>query len=243
MAGIVETTTQRSGERVDTHLAQRRSVLSRFSLGHVIMIVAGLAAFLLVFSLLQSRDQTSFIAVASSELPAGTTVTEDAFSFVELGASDSAVLGSLLSPLQASQAIDEQWAVTRTIPAGDPVRFSDFRTDPNPTNLRAMSIPIDRGHAVAGALQAGDLIDVIVVRKGVASYVAGGIEVLDVAESETRFGGEFGVTVAVDADTSLRIASALWDGNIEIVRATGAIDANPESFYDPLGLSDNADEG
>ena len=35
-----------------------------------------------------------------------------------------------------------------------------------------MSIPIDRGHAVAGALQAGDLIDVIVVRKGVAGYVA-----------------------------------------------------------------------
>jgi Flp pilus assembly protein CpaB len=211
-------------------------MFSRLSLGHVIMIVAGLAAFLLVFSLLRSRDETFLIAVANVQLRAGTSVTEDAFDFAEVGAADRSVLGTFLSPEVAQTAVEEGWAVTRTVPPGDPVRMSDFRTEPNASDFRAMSIPIERGHAVAGVLQAGDIIDVIVVRKGVAGYVASGVEVLDVDGAASQFGGGFSVTVAVDAPTSLRVASALRDGAIELVRATGAAAADPEDSYDPLSV-------
>ena len=243
MAGIVESTTQRSIDGAGQRPAPRRGLLNRLSLGHVIMIVAGLAAFLLVFSLLQNEDETFLIAVASLDLRAGTTVTEEAFSLAEVGAADRLVLGSFLTPEMVQTAVAERWAVTRTVPAGDPVRVSDFRIEPNPSDLRAMSIPIERGHAVAGLLQAGDAIDVIVVRKGVAGYVANGVEVLDVAGSESQFGGGITVTVAVDAHTSLKIASALRDGAIELVRATGATAADPEDVYDPFEPSPDPGRG
>ena len=246
MAGIIEPTTQRSVSAVETLPPPKRSLLSRLSLGHVIMVVAGLAAFLLVFSVLRTRDETYQIATAVAELRAGTTVTEGAFSYARLGAGDRNVLGSFLSPVQVERAIEEGWVVTRTVPAGDPVRMSDFRTEADPSELRAMSIPIDRGHAVGGVLQAGDVIDVIVVRKGVAGYVATGVEVLDVAGADSQFGAGFSVTVAVDGSASLRLASALRDGTIELVRATGASALDPLGFYDPLqenapGLPDSPD--
>ena len=207
--------------------------MSRISLGHVIMIVAGLAAFLLVFSVLKTRDQTFAIATAAIELRAGTTIEESTIRYVELGASDRSALGSFLNPEQVERAVAERWIVTRTVPAGDPVRLTDFRTEADPSELRAMSVPIDRGHAVGGVLQSGDRVDVIVVRKGVAGYVATGIEVLDVAGGDSQFAGGFSVTVAVDGPTSLRLASAVRDGAIEIVRATGSGEIDPQEVYDP----------
>jgi hypothetical protein len=78
------------------------------------------------------------------------------------------------------------------------------------------------------------VIDVIVVRKGIAGYVATGVEVLDVAGADGQFGGGFSVTVAVDGPASLRLASAVRDGTIELVRATGATEVDPLDFYDPL---------
>lgn len=233
MAGVAGMTTQRSARSVGAPASPRRSFMSRISLGHVIMIVAGLAAFLLVFSVLKTRDQTFAIATAAIELRAGTTIEESTIRYVELGASDRSALGSFLNPEQVERAVAEGWIVTRTVPAGDPVRLTDFRTEADPSELRAMSVPIDRGHAVGGVLQSGDRVDVIVVRKGVAGYVATGIEVLDVAGGDSQFAGGFSVTVAVDGPTSLRLASAVRDGAIEIVRATGSGAVDPQEVYDP----------
>lgn len=234
MTGMVEPTTQRSMRSIDAPTSARRSFMSRLSLGHVIMIMAGLIAFLLVFSLLKSRDETFQIATAAVDLPAGTSVDEDTLLFAEVGITDRSLLGSFLSPEQGALAVEEGWVVTRTIPAGDPVRLNDFRSEPDPSQLRAMSIPIERSHAVAGVLQAGDLVDIIVVRSGTARYVATGTEVLDVGGGESQLAGGFTVTVAVDGATSLRLASAVRDGGIEIVRATGAIEVDPLDVYDPL---------
>jgi len=234
MAGMVESTTQRSVRSIDAPHSVRRGLMSRLSLGHLIMIVAGLAAFLLVFSLLRSRDETFEIATAAVELQAGTTVEDGIFVFTEVGVADRSVLGTFLSPEQVVRAVEERWVVTRTVPAGDPVRMTDFRTEADASELRAMSIPIERSHAVAGVLQAGDLVDVIVVRNGRAGYVATGVEVLDVEGGDSQFAGGFSVTVAVDGSTSLRLASAVRDGGIEVVRATGAIEVDPLDSYDPL---------
>src|SRR3989442_1078686 len=45
---------------------------SRLSLGHVIMILLGLLAFLLTLTLIRGRDQTFRVAVASRDIAAGT---------------------------------------------------------------------------------------------------------------------------------------------------------------------------
>lgn len=231
---MVEPTTQRDLRGVEASRSPRRGISSRLSLGHVIMMVAGLAAFLLVFSLLQTRDETFEIATAAVELRSGSSATDALFSYAELGVTERSILGTFLGPEDVARAVEEGWVVTRTVHEGDPVRMSDFRTEADPSDLRAMSIPIDRGHAVGGALQAGDLLDIIVVRKGVAGYVATGVQVLDVAGGDSRFGGGFSVTVAIDGPASLRLASALRDGGIELVRATGAAEVQSLDSYDPL---------
>ena len=91
MAGILDPTTQRSWHTVDAAPPPKRGLMSRLSLGHVIMIVAGLAAFLLVFSLLQSRDETFKIATAVVELRAGATVTAGVLGYTEMGVADRAI--------------------------------------------------------------------------------------------------------------------------------------------------------
>lgn len=232
MAGVAGMTTQRSGPS-GAPVAERRRFMSRINLGHVVMIVAGLAAFLLVFSLLRTRDQTFAVATAATELRAGSTVAEGMFLYVELGAADRDVLGTFLNPELVDRAMTERWIVTRTVPAGDPVRVTDFRTETDPSDSRAMSIPVDRAHAVAGALQSGDRVDVIVVRKGIASYVAAGLEVLEVAGGEGQLAGGFSVTVGVDGPTSLRLAAAIREGGIELVRATGAGEIDPLDIFNP----------
>ena len=52
--------------------APRRPLLSRLSLGHVIMILAGLLAFLLVLVVLRERGESFQIAVAAQQIDAGT---------------------------------------------------------------------------------------------------------------------------------------------------------------------------
>ncbi len=231
--GAVAGTAEQTTEQRLHHRPRVRHPLSRLSIGHVVMIVAGLASFLMVFSILRARDEAFPIALAASQLRTGTAVAAQSFRMASVGTNDHSVLGALLGPEEVEKAVAEGWVVTRTIEAGDLVRLSDFRTDAVPSNLRAMSIPIDVGHAVGGALRAGDLVDVIVVREGTAGYVATGIEVLDVASEGGHFPSGFSITVAVDAPTTLRLAAALRQEGLDIVRATGAMEADPLDFYDP----------
>jgi hypothetical protein len=90
-----------------------------------------------------------------------------------------------------------------------------------------MSFPIDRSRALDGELVAGDTVDVVAAdaRTGEARYVATGAEVLRVAgTSRGALGGDdtMTVTLAVDPDTALTIATALHGNDLTLVRATGA---------------------
>jgi Flp pilus assembly protein CpaB len=87
-----------------------------------------------------------------------------------------------------------------------------------------MSIPISPTKAVAGTLQAGDLVDVIASGELGSWYVTTSAEVL--AVSDPTAGGfastDYTVTIAVDPQISLRLACAMDNGKIDIARATGA---------------------
>lgn len=89
-----------------------------------------------------------------------------------------------------------------------------------------MSVPIDPDHAVAGALRQGDRVDVIEVRDGTAAYLITDAQVLDVPTAEQRGGlgslNRFSITLAVDDETALRLATALRSGSLDVVRSTGS---------------------
>lgn len=195
----------------------------RLSGGHLLMIVAALVAVVANYAVLRGADDAVRVAVADRELPAGDPVTADAFGFTELSVDDR-LLATLLTP--AALAEVEGWVPISTIEAGALMRLSDLQRPSAPRSQRAMSIPIEAAHAVAGALRPGDRVDVIEVEGRSAGYLVTDAEVLDVPPA-TATGiqaglGTFSVTIAVDDRTALELAVAIRSGQLEIVRSTGS---------------------
>ena len=213
--------------------APRRPLLSRLSLGHVIMVLAGLLAFLLVLVVLRERGESIQIAVTSQQIDAGTSLQESDVRYTALGNADEQLLDAFLTPGEVAAVIDEGWIATRTIAEGVALSAADFRPETVVSELRAMSLPVASAHAVNGAIVAGDRIDIIAVDRGVAEYVAVDVEVIAVSAptSSTRSG--FALTVAVDSATSLRLAVAINAAAIEVVRSTGASAADADATYPP----------
>lgn len=223
----------------------RRRIGSRLSTGHVVMIVAALLAALLNFSALRARDDTVRVAVAVRDVPAGAPVEADAVRFTDARLDDD-VVATLLSPEQVARV--EGWIATQPIAPGEPIRASDLRAPAAPKAQRAMSLPIDPAHAVAGALRSGDRIDVITVRDGKADYLVTDAEVLAASGPEQRGGlGDtyrYSVTLAVDDETALRLAAALHTGALDVVRSTGSTAVQPALDEQPAaaGTQDTGED-
>lgn len=209
----------------------RRGMMSRLSTGHVIMILAGLLAALLNFTLLQQREEVFQVVVASRSLLPGQTVALDDFTYADIRASQELLDTLVLSG--AAETIEGQVAV-RSIPAGSAVSVTDFSPAAAPLQQRAMSVPVDSDKAVDGSLTANDIVDIILVDDGRASYVALGIEVLAVPGPREGFAStaNYAVTIIVDDETALRVASAIDIGELHLVRSTGSQLAEVE-FFDP----------
>lgn len=215
---------------------RRVGLRGRLSLGHVVMIVSGLLAMLLTFSLLRTREQTFQVAVAARDIPSGTPVDAGSFTFAEMQAGDD-LLGTLIQRTETAEVAG--WISTATIRAGDLVSRNHLLPPATGSALGAMSIPIEREHAVGGALNPGDRVDVIEVRDGQPRYLLRGAEVLAVGPSGTGGSlvesvGTFSVTIAVDPDAALQIASAIRDAGLEIVRSTGVpLETEPAPSPEP----------
>ncbi len=200
----------------------RRSLLSRIKLGHVVMIIAAIFALVFNLAVLRSRDATVEVVVADGDIAAGTSLTVSHFTTASVAADD--LLTSRFVTADAVDSVVGQLA-TRSIADGEPIIESDLLAVQNRQGLRAMSVPIDQSQAVAGHLAAGDSVDIVLVQDGVATYIATGVEVLDVPGADTNALGArtgYAPTLAVDATQALRIASALDIGEVHIIRSTGA---------------------
>ncbi len=203
---------------------RRPASRSRLSFGHVVTLLAGLLATVLVFSVLRERDSTYRAAAAAAEIRAGTTVETTALRMVEVRVPED-VRGRLVD--QAALRRFRGWIATRTLQPGELLSRGDLRPPAAPSALRAMSIPVEASHAVGGALAAGDRLDVIQVDEGgQARYVVTGAEVLAVNRPDSGVIGagasSSSLTVAVDATQALRLAAAIRGQRFEIVRSTGA---------------------
>ncbi len=200
----------------------RRNLLTRVRLGHVIMALAALLALLFNLAVLRGNQAVSEVVVATGDIRAGTALTMSHFAVAEVPADD--LLSSRFVPAAAMDQTVGKLA-TRSIAAGDPILESDLRSVENRGGLRAMSIPIDQTRAVSGNLARGDSVDIVLVVDGIATYIATGIEVIDIPGDGTNALGArtgYAPTVAVDATQALRIAAALDTGDVHIIRSTGS---------------------
>lgn len=211
----------------------RRRFLGRFALGHLLMVLAGLLAFLLVLAVLRDTSVTNFIAKVVEDIPAGTTIEAADVELVEV--SGDALVGVVLTSDEVNGIITGGQVTTRALSAGTLLQPADFTAAGLRSEIRSMSIPISPTRAVAGSLKQGDLVDVIASSSDGAWHVMTSVEVLAVANSTT--GGfsssDYTVTIEVDPALSLRLACALTGYTVDIVRATGAtpleLDPAPEN--------------
>ena len=220
----------------------KRGMMSRLSTGHVIMILAGLLAALLNFTLLQQRDEVFQVVVTNRALLPGQTLELEDFTYAEIRASQALLDTLVLS--DSVSGLDGQ-VVVRSIAAGNAVSVEDFSPAAAPLAQRAMSVPVDSDKAVNGSLTVNDIVDIILVDDGRASYVALGIEVLAVPAPPEGFAStaSYAVTISVDDETALRVASAIDIGELHLVRSTGSQQADIE-FFDPTEQpSDEPPEG
>lgn len=203
----------------------KRPWWSRASAAQIIMMVAGILAFIANLAILRARDDVVLVAVAATDINAGVAIQEATHvEYVELNGSDD-----VLAPLVTADEVAgvDGFILSSPIRAGEMFVESELVESVNPIDRRAIALAVGRDHAVGGAISVGDRVDVIWVDDDVARYVVTGVEVIDTTDTE-RTGGAFSasqafsITVAVDDVQALELAEALNSGQIEVVRSTGA---------------------
>lgn len=201
--------------------ARRRSG-RRPSATHVLIAVVVILAFVLNLLVLQDRGTTTLVAVAESPLTAGSPFDPSSVRLVPIDSSFEG-LDALMTEDELSQG--QGWVMARSVPAGGLIAVDDLADPGSASGLRSMSLPVPLEHAAGGSLVVGDLVDVISVVDGSARFIATGLEVISVSDPGA---GSIGsttahhVTVAVQPGEALRLAEALDDASLELVRATGA---------------------
>lgn len=195
----------------------RRSLVSRLSIGHVVMILAGLVAIVLNLAFLRSGTETINVTVAGQSIEAGTVLMEDHIRSVQVGDAGELVQGLLTE--ESAQGLFGS-VLARDIEAGEPIRRSDLRPTGSSLALREYSIEVDPAAAAGGSVQATDVVDIIAVIDDRAFYVAAGLDVVRV-KADTG-GGDDIIVLSVDDRTALQIESARAAGSIAVVRSTGA---------------------
>lgn len=195
---------------------------SRWSGAHVGIVATGLVAGALNLAALHERDASVPVLVAARALEPGARLGPGDLSVAQIGA-ETPLLDALLP---AGDERAHGWLVPHGLAAGEPVRLSDLRPPTWAGGRRAMSVPVEAEHAVGGALRSGDRVDVVGVADGTASWVVLGAEVLDVPDEDPGggLGGvtAYAVTITVTEAQALRLALALREGQVEVVRSTGA---------------------
>jgi Flp pilus assembly protein CpaB len=186
------------------------------------MVLAAVLAFTVNLVVLRSRDDTTPVAAVRTGVVAGEVVDSADIRLVEVDV-DADILSSLFQANEVQQLVG--MVATRQLVPGELLNRSALIPAAGAGGLRAMSVPIDPAHAVGGDLVAGDRIDLIHVTEAGPQYVLVGAEVLSVATPDgAALTGSTGfyVVIAVTEASALKVAAAINDGKIELVRSTGA---------------------
>jgi Flp pilus assembly protein CpaB len=204
--------------------------VSRLSRGHVLMVVAGLAAAALAFAALRTRPGDVKVAVAAREIRAGARVVAADFRVVSVS------LGTAqLAPLVTAAGVHSVVGAISgaTIEPGELVPRRWLRPRAARHGLRSISIPIDPARAVGGHLAVGDRVDVLLADDRTVAIIVPDAEVLAVDERGRGGIGDsaspFTVTIAVDEEQSRAVAAAVVGDGLSLARTTGATPATERS--------------
>jgi Flp pilus assembly protein CpaB len=172
-----------------------------------------------------SADRTVAVYAAARDLPADHVLTPGDLATTRVHAS-AGVLGRLVRPDAATGA--NRKVLRFPLREGDLVAASAL--GPAPGHGREITVPIGPDHALGGALEPGDRVDVLAsFDKGTETAktltVAAHAQVTAVVHSAGLFGQREGelsaLTVSVPADDVVLVAFAIRNGEIDIVRADG----------------------
>lgn len=173
---------------------------------------------------LQAADDTIGIWTATRDLSAGTTLQSGDLRVSRVHLPPDVARGYLAANIELDGAI-----VTRTIRAGELLPQA-WVSEELVSSSAAMTIPVTPEHALGGALRPGDRVDVIATFnagdiRSVTQVVVEGAEILDVVTAGGLVVGEkaiVGVTIAIDPGDGKRVAAAIRNGDIDLVRIDGS---------------------
>lgn len=146
--------------------------------------------------------------------------------------SDVAVIDVHVSGGSAATFVDEPELrriigrpLMRPVQADAPVLTRDVGE--TPPDVRQITVPVTPEHALGGALEPGDRVDVLATfdRSGSAArtlLVTSGAEVIGAVRDASVFGGQGGVsalTLAVPNDDAMYVVFAVRTGDVDVVRS------------------------
>ncbi len=192
------------------------------------MVVSGLLAFLLTLVVLNGRQATIQVYVAQEDIVAGKLLSVTQF---EINSIPSSKLDArYVSPADFTSG--KKYYAARNISKDEPLLVKDKTPEVAQSDVRLLSIPIDKSLAVAGAISRGDRIDIISTPDAeCAVRVLRNLEVVVTPTSSSggALGGGSGsytITVAIDrAGDDLTLAGVIAAGSFQVVKTTGARDS------------------
>ncbi len=199
-----------------------RSVRRRPSFSHLMIGTAAVLAFGLNYLALQSKDNTTLVAIADGAIAEGSPFSAEMIRLAALP-SDFEGISHLIAEDDLAGFIG--WIVGRSVTDGELVSRAMLIRPGAGDGLRTMSIPIGIEHAAGATLVVGDRVDVISLVENVPKFVATDLEVVSIAaasEGGISGVGPYHVVVGVSAEQALALAMAIDQGSIEVLRSTGA---------------------
>lgn len=196
----------------------------------LVSMAAGIAAMLISMGGVSSvraeveREQQEVLARYGGDLVSVCVATRELEPGDSLGEADVAVeewVASLL-PSDATRDLDEVIGkpVASRVPKGAVLCPAYFRTDGDsvsvPAGKVAVSVPVDSQHAVGGALECGERVDVYVSRDAVADRLCAA-SVLDTSMLAEQSSELTWATLAVDPASVKEVLVATSAGTVTIV--------------------------
>jgi Flp pilus assembly protein CpaB len=138
----------------------------------------------------------------------------------------------------ATSADDIQGSViTRSVGAGELISLNSLASASSLTEGRSITIPVSPEHAAGGDLRPGDRIDVFATfdagdirsRTALLARAVGVQDIMRAAGLALEEKSLIGVTVAATPEEAARIAFAVRNADIDVVRITGPVTADPVS--------------
>lgn len=220
-----------SATTLPTHRKRRLPrVDSRVAVGVLLMAVAVLGG----SRILATADDTVSVVAAAHDLPANHRLRAS-----DLTVARVRVPGGVLAGLV--RASGREALVGRVVLGAVPRAglLTNSGVGDTPAAGRDVTIPVDPGHALGGALRAGDRVDVLATfgvgtREARTLTVVAGAEVVDMIRAHGVFGQGDGsltaLTLSVAPDDAVFVAFAARNGELDVVRATGAPAATRQRF-------------